>query len=124
MSFRSRLKESRLASHLTQKDVAALIDVAKSTYAGYETGNSEPDMEKIVKLIDIFQIDANYLFQDDIKKTSVPDESKADARLQRIVDQYHSMNLRGQIELANYADYLNTKSEFDKHSNIQSELNA
>lgn len=54
-------------------------------------------------------------------KAPTPDESKADARLNKIINRYHSLNLKGQLELANYAEYLTTKPEFDKHSNISSE---
>lgn len=120
MSFKTRLRESRLASGLTQKDVAALIGVAKSTYAGYETGNSEPDMDKVVRLMTVLEVDANYLFQDDIKKSPAPDESKTDARLNRIVDIYNTINEQGKIQLAVQAETIKSSGMFDKHSNVHS----
>lgn len=58
------------------------------------------------------------------EKEPIPDTPYMDTRLQRIVDQYHSMNLNGQTELAKFSDYLKTRPEYDKHSNVQTELNA
>ncbi len=63
--FKDRLKEARQAAKLTQAQVASAIGVAKSTYAGYETGNSEPDLGKIEKLLETLRVDANYLWQDE-----------------------------------------------------------
>lgn len=55
---------------MTQDQVAKVLRIAKSTYAGYETGNSEPDMEKIEQLMIILNVDANFLWQDEIKSSS------------------------------------------------------
>lgn len=63
--FKDRLKEARAKSRLTQSQVAAAIGVAKSTYAGYETGNSEPDLSKIERLMELLHVDANFLWQDE-----------------------------------------------------------
>lgn len=64
--FKDRLKEARLAAKLTQNDLAEAIGVAKSTVTGYEKGNSEPDMNKVTLIMQTLQVDANYLWQDEI----------------------------------------------------------
>lgn len=64
--FKDRLKEARLAAKLTQSDLAEAIGVAKSTVTGYEKGNSEPDMNKVTLIMQTLQVDANYLWQDEI----------------------------------------------------------
>ena len=63
--FKDRLKEARQKIRLTQAQAAEAIGVAKSTYAGYETGHSEPDLQKIEKLLDVLKVDANFLWQDE-----------------------------------------------------------
>ncbi len=65
MGFKERLKEARLMNNMTQEQVAEKIGVAKSTFTGYEKGNSEPNMITISKIMNVLKIDANYLWQDE-----------------------------------------------------------
>ncbi len=44
-NFNDNLKEARLRSGLSQKEVAENIGVAKSTYSLYESGNREPNVK-------------------------------------------------------------------------------
>jgi len=67
MAFRNRIKEARKTRGLTQAQLGERIGVAKSTMAGYEKGTSRPDEEKIIKLMNVLKVDANYLWQDDIE---------------------------------------------------------
>lgn len=66
MAFNDRLKEARISKNLTQEELANKIGVAKSTMNGYEKGVSEPSINTISKIIDILEIDANFLYQDEI----------------------------------------------------------
>lgn len=63
--FKDRLKEARLAAKMTQAQLAKEVGVAKSTLAGYETGNSEPDLAKMEKIMAALHVDANFLWQDE-----------------------------------------------------------
>lgn len=66
MAFKDRLKEARLNRGMTQEQVAEKIGVAKSTFTGYEKGNSEPNMLTISKIMKVLDVDANFLWQDDV----------------------------------------------------------
>ena len=66
MAFKDRIKEARLSNKFTQEQLAEKIGVAKSTLAGYETGNREPNLETTIKLMSALNVDANYLWQDEI----------------------------------------------------------
>lgn len=65
MSFYDRLKESRINAGYTQEQLANKIGVAKSTLSGYESGNRDPSMYTISKMMEILNVDANFLWQDD-----------------------------------------------------------
>ncbi|MFG6334822.1 MAG: helix-turn-helix domain-containing protein [Lachnospiraceae bacterium] len=65
MGFKERLKEARLMNNMTQEQIADLIGVAKSTFTGYEKGNSEPNMLTVSKIMNVLKVDANFLWQDD-----------------------------------------------------------
>lgn len=66
MAFKDRIREARLSNDLTQEQLARKIGVAKSTLAGYEKGNREPNLETTIKIMSALKIDANYLWQDEI----------------------------------------------------------
>lgn len=66
MAFKDRLKEARLKKGYTQEQIAEKVGIAKSTFTGYERGNSEPNMLTISKIMELLHVDANYLFQDEM----------------------------------------------------------
>ena len=66
MSFSARLRERREALGLRQKDLAQKLSVAPSAVANYESGYSSPKTDILMKIFDILNCDANYLFQDDV----------------------------------------------------------
>ncbi len=63
MSFPEQLKKARLDKDYTQKQVAALIGVANSTYNGYETGWRQPDIDIIRSLANILGTSADILLE-------------------------------------------------------------
>lgn len=74
--FKDRLREARRLAKLTQGQLAEQIGVATSTLTGYEKGNSEPDMKKIEKIMSALGVDANFLWQDEMRAVGVPTESQ------------------------------------------------
>ena len=61
MKFNERLKELRLKSTYLQKELASLIGVSVRTFQDYEQGKTEPNIEKLIKLADTFQVPLDYL---------------------------------------------------------------
>jgi len=70
--FKDRLRSARKAKGLTQETLALAIGVKKSTVAGYESGNSEPDIDKIISIMKVLGVDANYLYQDEMSSEPSP----------------------------------------------------
>ncbi|MEY8257017.1 XRE family transcriptional regulator [Erysipelotrichaceae bacterium 66-17] len=54
-----RIKEARKDCGMSQKEVADILGINRSTIASYETGNSEPDIDTYIKLCKIYN--ANYV---------------------------------------------------------------
>lgn len=92
MAFKDRLKEARLSKKLTQEQVAKQIGVAKSTFTGYEKGNSEPNMLNISKIMEVLNVDANFLFQDEVKKTA---QIFANIDEKEILEKYRALDAHG-----------------------------
>ncbi len=52
----NKIKELRKERKISQKELAALINVAPNTISGYEAGIREPSLEKLQKIADIFGV--------------------------------------------------------------------
>ena len=59
--FNENLKEARLKSGLSQKDLSENIGVAKSTYSLYESGKREPNVDTIKKIASVLNVSADML---------------------------------------------------------------
>ena len=61
MMFAKRLKQLRKQRKLTMQEVADYVGVAKSTYAGYESGYRQPTLESIQTISRKLRTSADYL---------------------------------------------------------------
>lgn len=55
------LKAIRKSNGLTQEEVAILLNIKQSTYSGYETNKSEPDINILKKMSQIFRVSIDEL---------------------------------------------------------------
>lgn len=103
MALTDRMKEARIRRGLTQEQLAKDIGVAKSTYTGYEKGYSEPNMLVLSKLMAVLDVDANYLFQDEIQerkeRTATPHEMEHLVKKYRLLDPYGKEAVDGVLDV-------------------------
>lgn len=59
--FNEKLKELRKEKNLTQKQLAEILEVSTTCYAGYEQGYREPDFKTFKKICLFFGVSADYL---------------------------------------------------------------
>lgn len=59
--FNEKLKELRKEKSLTQKQLAEILEVSTTCYAGYEQGYREPDFKTLKKICLFFDVSADYL---------------------------------------------------------------
>ena len=70
-NFNENLKEARLKSGISQKDLAENIGVAKSTYSLYESGKREPNVDTITKIASSLNVSADTLLGIDNEPTTL-----------------------------------------------------
>ena len=58
----NRLKDLREDKDLKQKDIAALLNIARSTYSEYEIEAKEISIPRIIKLAIFYNTSADYIF--------------------------------------------------------------
>ena len=61
MEFKERLKELRSERNLTQKQLALLLGVSDDCIFFWEKGRSEPSVQQIIELSNIFDVSTDYL---------------------------------------------------------------
>lgn len=67
-SFSERIKELRLSSNLSLRQLSKLTNISHSAISAYEKGKREPSFESIEALCDVFNCDIDYLLgRSDIK---------------------------------------------------------
>ncbi len=63
--FCQNLKSTRNYCGLTQRQVANILGVVESCYANWEQGRTEPNIEMLRKLGEIFQVSIDELINND-----------------------------------------------------------
>lgn len=64
MGIGKRIKEAREQIGLTQSELGELVGVTGSAITNYEKETSHPKEPVMYKLLEVLNVDANYLFQD------------------------------------------------------------
>lgn len=73
-----RLKELRDEMELNQEDVAAKLNIGRSTYANYETERAEPGIAVLRDLADFYNVSIDFLCgYTDIREPYIKDKRKS-----------------------------------------------
>ena len=67
-NFANRLKEARKRIGYTQEQVAATLEISRTNITNYELGRTQPDIETLGKLIDLYEISADWVIGTGITK--------------------------------------------------------
>lgn len=63
----AKLKELRIKEGFSQEIVACQLEIARSTYACYESCKNEPDLHTLIKIADCYNVSLDYLVGRDIQ---------------------------------------------------------
>lgn len=61
MKFQERLKQLREEQDLSKRELAVKLGIPPSTYYDYENGKTQPDLSKIIKIAEFFDVNSDYL---------------------------------------------------------------
>ena len=59
--FQNRLIECRKINGITQRQMAEYLGISQPSYIRYENGSSQPSLEKLVIIADVFDVSIDYL---------------------------------------------------------------
>ena len=63
-SFGEHLRDLRIKKELTQQDVGDYLNINRTTYTKYETNVTQPNLEQLKMLCELFEVDYNTLLQE------------------------------------------------------------
>ncbi len=67
MSIGTRIYEMRTAKNLSQGELADKLDVSRQSVSKWETDMAVPDLDKLIKLCDVFEISLDELTGREVK---------------------------------------------------------
>ena len=101
------LKKLRTERNLTQKSLAEVLGINRTTYVKYETGVSEPDNDTLVALAKYFDVTTDLLLGHAIFDSTKKDtENTLDAYDQQIIDYCSSLDEEKKKAVLSYLQFL------------------
>ena len=79
-----RLRDCRERCALTQAQVAAALNIDRSTYSYYELGHTQPGLDMLVRLAGVFKVPVDSLLPDTNSPDEGDDSSVLDTRVNPI----------------------------------------
>ena len=70
-----RLKALRNERNISQTELGNLLGVTKVSVSGYENGTRFPSMDILIKILDVFDVSADYMFGREVDSVCEDDES-------------------------------------------------
>ena len=113
------IKEARERVGLSQKELAALLDIKPTTFNGYETGAHDPKSDILVKIAKQCNTSVDYLLgcTNDpsplkTKKAPAAERSESDNRKKRLISNYDKLNDFGKDRLVEHSDDMTTNEKY------------
>ena len=75
MTLKNRLVQFRKNAGLSQEDVAEKLDVTRQTVSKWETGQSSPDLDKVLPLCELYNITPDELLRGDEARSEESNDS-------------------------------------------------
>lgn len=74
MSLADKLQQLRKQKNISQEELAQMLEVSRQSVSKWESGQSVPEIDKIVRLSDIFDVTTDYLLKDSYDEQAVVKE--------------------------------------------------
>lgn len=101
MIFADKLIQLRKKSGWSQEELAEQMEVTRQSVSKWESAVSVPDLEKIVRLANLFGVSIDYLLKDDMEETEYTGVEETDVKVRK-------------VSLEEAAEFLKIKAETTK----------
>lgn len=77
MDFKMKLQKLRKSRGLTQEEFSEIMNVSRQAVSKWESGQSFPEIDKLIEISDYFQVTIDYLIRDE---TEIPDKKYVETK--------------------------------------------
>lgn len=99
MDFYEKIKLLRKKKGISQQELASQIGLHLTNLNRLENGHSQPSFEVLKKLMEIFEVSANYLLDDDDNNFEVKINNKSLAEKIKLIDNLEDDDQRAIIQV-------------------------
>ena len=92
MSFADRLRELRTNNRYSQEQLAEKLMVSRQAISKWETGESLPDIDKVMLISDFFGVSMDYLLKDREKVSEIQPDDNMDRAIIKFMGSARQMN--------------------------------
>jgi len=79
-----RIKAARKKKHLTQGELAEMVDITQFYMGEIERGVKTPSLDLFVRLVDVLDVSADYLLRDIVSVGNVYGDKKMERKLEAL----------------------------------------
>lgn len=102
-----QLKQLRELHNLTQKDVAAALNITQTSYSYFENNKRSPDYITLKRLADYFNVKMSFLLGE--TETIISNTPNQIASSNKNFESFNELNEEGQKYALEYIEFLKTK---------------
>lgn len=105
MGIGKRIRDKRAELKISSTELAEKIHVSKQTISGYELERTFPNPEKLSRILQVLQCDANYLYQDfiDVQVLKKKQNGLTDQEFE-LIRKYRLLNDHGKFVVESIAN--------------------
>ena len=107
-----KLQQIREERGLKQKDVAADLNISRSTYSSYETGAREPSLDMLIKIADYFGLSIDDMLSH--HPTHITSDRLLTPRERKLIYGFRLLNEAGKMRVENILDFENDMLQREK----------
>lgn len=105
MGIGKRIRDRRAELGMSSMELAEQIGVSKQTISGYELERTYPNPEKLSRILNVLQCDANYLYQDVIDLEALKRERNGMTETEfELLRKYRLLNDHGKFVVESIAN--------------------
>lgn len=98
-----KLKEIRKENNKTQKEIADILNIPQRTYNEYELGQTEPTIDQLKKLSNLYNVSIDYLVDNKINNSN---NLSLEEKQEKIIKKIEKMNTVQCARMHGYVDRL------------------
>lgn len=113
----NRLKQLRDECSMSQKKLADLLDISQNLVYKWESGQSSPNPETLIKIATLFNVTVDYLIGNSDIRCAM--DSAYTNQLQEIISESNGISSEGLEDIRKYMQLVKLKEKTDKRKDAE-----